>query len=134
MSNFKENIERSVKSLTYIVDMKVGKYISVELTHYTAEPPNEKRPGEVVFNILISTDTGSPEISDIANELSNFANKIYDVLMEYTFNSEGILVKRTQEEYYESSDMMGLVYKMSFDNNHTLQCEISNYFNIFLED
>jgi len=134
VSNFKENIERSVKSLAYIVDMQVGKYMSVELTHYTAEPPNEKRPGEVVFNILIYTETGSPELNDIADELSKFASKTYDVLMKYTFNSEGILVKRTQEEYYESSDMMGLVYKINFDNNHTLQCEISNYFNIFLED
>ena len=134
MSNFKENIERSVKSLAYIVDMKVGKAMSAELTHYTAEPPNEKRPGEVVFNILISTETGSPELSDIADELSKFADKSYDVLMKYTFNSEGVLVKRTEEEYYESGDMMGLVYKMSFDNNHILQCEISNYFNVFLED
>ena len=134
MSAFEENIERSVKSLAYIVDMKVGKAMSVELTHYTAEPPNEKRPGEVVFNILISTETGSPELSDITNELSNFANKSYDVLMKYTFNSEGVLVKRTEEEYYDSGDMMGLVYKMSFDNNHILQCEISNYFNVFLED
>ena len=134
MSNFKENIEKSVKSLAYIVDMKAGKHMSVELTHYTAEPPNEKRPGEVVFNILISTETGSPELSDIANELSNFANKTYDILMKYTFNSDGILVERTEEEYYDSGDMMGLVYKMSFDNNHILQCEISNYFNIFLED
>lgn len=134
MGTFKENIERSVKSLAYIVDMQVGKYVTVELTHYTAEPPNEKRPGEVVFNILISTETGSPELNDIADELSKFASKTYDVLMKYTFNSEGILVKRTQEEYYESSDMMGLVYKINFDNNHTLQCEISNYFNIFLDD
>ena len=134
MSTFEENIERSVKSLAYIVDMKVGKDMSVELTHYTAEPPNEKRPGEVVFNILISTETGSPELSDISDELSNFANKTYDILMNYTFNSEGILVQRTKDEYYESSDMMGLVYKLSYDNNHALKCEISNYFNIFLED
>lgn len=134
MSNFESNIKNSVKSLAYIVDMKVGKAMSAELTHYTAEPPNEKRPGEVVFNILISTETGSPELSDIADELSKFADKSYDVLMKYTFNSEGVLVKRTEEEYYESGDMMGLVYKMSFDNNHILQCEISNYFNVFLED
>jgi len=134
MSKFEENIERSVKSLAYIVDMKVGKAMSVELTHYTAEPPNEKRPGEVVFNILISTETGSPELADISDELSNFANKTYDILMNYTFNSEGILVQRTKDEYYESGDMMGLVYKLYFDNNHILKCEFSNYYNVFLED
>jgi hypothetical protein len=134
MSKFEENIERSVKSLAYITDMQVGKAMTVELTHYTAEPPKEDRPGEVVFTILISTETGSPELSDIADELSNFAKKTYDTLMGYTFNSDGILVKRTEEEYYESSDMMGLIYKLSYDNNHILKCEISNYFNVFSEE
>jgi hypothetical protein len=134
MSKFDENIERSVKSLAYIIDMKAGKDFNVELTHYTAEPPTESRLGEVVFTILIYSETGTPELNDIAHELSNYAKKTYNTLMNYTFNSDGVLVKRTEDDYYESGDMMGLIYKLNFDNNHILKCEFSNYFNVFLDD
>lgn len=133
MSKFDENIERSVKSLAYIIDMKGGKDFNVELTHYTAEPPTESRLGEVVFTILIYSETGTPELNDIAHELSNY-KKTYNTLMNYTFNSDGVLVKRTEDDYYESGDMMGLIYKLNFDNNHILKCEFSNYFNVFLDD
>ena len=134
MSKFEENIKRSVKSLEYIVDMQAGKDVTVELTHYTAEPPTDMREGEVVFTILVSSETGSPELYDIAEELSKYAKKTYNTLMGYTFNSDGVLVKRTEDEYYESGDMMGFVYKLYFDNNNILKCEFSNYYNVFLED
>lgn len=135
MSNFESNVKNSVKALTYMLDMELRKYdiMGTELTHYTAEPPKKDMAGDVVMTLLISEEMGSPELSDIAQTMNKMAEKIYNILPYYTFNIDGKIVKRTKDEYFDSDDIFGMVYKMEY-KNESVFVEFSNYYTIYYED